>query len=78
MSHAKEQVTISIVGPVAVGKSVIADRIAQVLHEEFGAEVDMRDANLTESLQRDLTQLPDWERELVTRNHWVIREIVRA
>lgn len=69
----KEMVTITISGPSSTGKSIVMDRIAKLLEEEFKAEVVSPDLRVERS-GNNYENLADWQKEMVKNAVWYLQE----
>lgn len=63
---------VVVAGPTQCGKSIVIERIAQVLREEFGAGV----VNLEDQKNQppEIDSLQQWERGMVRKTTWVLSE----
>lgn len=64
---------IVITGLTQCGKTIVMSRIAQVLKEEFGAIVVA--PQLEKQSDFDMNKLQNWEKELVKKEVWHLKEI---
>lgn len=69
----KNTVNIHITGPAGTGKSIIMNRIYEVLTTEFGANV-VSDDLMFERRLTDFTKLETWELNCVKNTTWVLHE----
>lgn len=66
--------TISIIGEVGCGKSIVMYKIAEMLRNEFGASVVSKDLDAENALN-DYSDLDGWEKDMVSRTIWYITEL---
>lgn len=64
---------VVITGPVQCGKSIVLERIAQVLRDEFGAGLVNLEAQ--KNAPPELDKLKSWERDMVRKTTWVLSEV---
>jgi len=69
-----EYVDIVIVGPCGVGKSIIANRIAGILRDEFGASVVTDGEIDNDCVGREGHEPADWQKKMVKETVWRLHE----
>lgn len=63
---------VVVIGPTQCGKSIILERISQVLRDEFGAGVVNLEAQ--KNAPPELEKLQQWERDMVRKTTWILSE----
>lgn len=64
---------VVVTGPTQCGKSIVLERIAQVLRDEFGA--GMVNLEAQKNAPPELDKLKSWERDMVRKTTWVLSEV---
>jgi ABC-type sugar transport system ATPase subunit len=64
---------VVVTGPTQCGKSIVLERIAQVLRDEFGA--GMVNLEAQKNAPPELDKLQSWERDMVRKTTWVLSEV---
>lgn len=63
---------IVITGPTQCGKSIVLERISQILRDEFGAWIINLEGQ--KNAPPDLDKLQPWELDTVRKTTWVLSE----
>lgn len=66
--------TIAVAGPTQCGKSIVMNRVKEVLEKEFGASVVLNDNLQAEANISIDKPLEDWEKKMVKDTVWVLAE----
>lgn len=64
---------VIVTGPTQCGKSIVLERIAQVLRDEFDAGLVNLEGQ--KNCPPELDKLQSWERDLVKKTTWILSEV---
>ena len=78
MAKPKGKVTVTITGPVSSGKSIVMDRIAKLLENEFNIEIMSSDLFKARNLDDMDGELTEAELKMIREKVWELREITET